>query len=39
MPERREGQWGRVFLAWALVLLPLAWGIAMTLKKAMMLFK
>ena len=38
MSERRS-QWPMVALAWALVGIPLAWGIAMTLKKAMMLFK
>ncbi len=39
MPERREGQWGLVVVAWLLVLAPLAWGIAMTLQKAMKLFE
>lgn len=39
MPERRDGQWGMVALAWLLVLVPLGWGIALTLRKAMLLFK
>ena len=39
MPERREDQWGMVIVAWLLVLLPLAWGVAMTLKKALALFR
>lgn len=38
MSERND-QWGRVALAWALVLIPLGWGIAMTFQKAMQLFR
>jgi hypothetical protein len=34
-----SGQWGRVFLAWAAVIGPLAWGVLMTLKTASKLFK
>ena len=35
--ERR--QWPLVIVAWALVGIPLAWGIWMTLRKAMALFR
>ena len=30
---------GKVFLAWTAVWIPLAWGIWMTLQKAVLLFK
>ena len=36
--ESRPGQWGLVVLAWALVATPLAWGVLMTFRKAMLLF-
>ena len=37
--ERPAGQWGLVILAWALVGIPLLWGIWNTLVKASALFK
>lgn len=36
---RRPGQWGLVALAWALVGIPLLWGVWNTLVKASALFK
>ncbi len=35
----RPGQWGLVLLAWALVGVPLLWGVWNTLIKASALFK
>ena len=34
--ERRS--WGALLLAWALVLVPLAWGVLATVRKAWSLF-
>lgn len=36
--KTRSADWGLVVLAWALVSIPLAWGVLMTLKKAAQLF-
>ena len=36
---QRPGQWGLVALAWALVGIPLLWGVWNTLVKASALFK
>jgi hypothetical protein len=38
-PEGRGGQWALVVLAWALVGVPLLWGVWNTLLKAAALFR
>ncbi len=37
--EPKPGRWPLVILAWALVGLPLLWGVLTTLRKAALLFK
>ncbi len=37
--DRGTGQWGLVLLAWALVGVPLLWGVWNTLLKAVTLFQ
>lgn len=34
-----QSSWGLVVLAWALVSIPLLWGIGQTVKKAAVLFR
>jgi hypothetical protein len=36
--EAPRRSWGVLFVAWALVILPLAWGVLATARKAWLLF-
>ncbi|HEX5385087.1 MAG TPA: hypothetical protein VFW66_00120 [Gemmatimonadales bacterium] len=35
----RAGGWGGVTVAWIVVVVPLLWGVLLTLKKAALLFR
>jgi hypothetical protein len=38
-PQPRSGNWLLVGFVWALVSIPLLWGVWMTLKKSIVLFR